>query len=259
MSAWAQDKQAAPLWEVGVFGVGISQLAYPGSDQQVRKALALPYFIYRGEWLRADEGGAGLRAIKTERFELDLSLSGSLGAGSSKPIRAREGMARLGTLIEFGPVGRWRLNDPKSADRWTLDLPLRGVFDLNQGAAYRGLSLEPELEFKRRDKQGWSYGASVSAYLGDQRLGSTFYGVTPSEARADRPAYQASKGLVAWRLSASLSRDLMPDLRAFGFVRLESVAAAANRDSPLVRQTTGTSVGLGLTYTWLRSQARATD
>ena len=42
-------------------------------------------------------------------------------------------------------------------------------------------------------------------------------------------------------------------------VALDSVAGAANRDSPLVRRTTGTSIGIGLTYTLKRSEARATD
>ena len=33
---------AAPLWEVGGVVFGVSQNAYPGSDQQVNRALALP-------------------------------------------------------------------------------------------------------------------------------------------------------------------------------------------------------------------------
>jgi len=34
-----------PLWELGGFAVGGSQQAYPDSTQQVRPALALPFFI----------------------------------------------------------------------------------------------------------------------------------------------------------------------------------------------------------------------
>ncbi len=246
-----------PLWEVGVVGVGLSQLAYPGANQHVSKALPLPFLIYRGEYWRADDEGAGLRAIRTERFELDVSFSGSLGAGGSDKLEAREGMAKLGTLIEFGPVGRWRLNDPKAKDRWTLELPLRAVFDVSHSGAHRGMSFEPELGFEHRVKRGWSYSASLSAYTADRRLGSTFYGVAPSEALPDRAAYSARRGLVAWRLSGALSRDLSTDFKAFGFLRVESVAGAANRASPLVKQTTGATIGLGLAYTWQRSEARA--
>ena len=42
-------------------------------------------------------------------------------------------------------------------------------------------------------------------------------------------------------------------------MRVDSVAGAANEASPLVRRTTGTTVGLGLGYTWLRSEARASE
>lgn len=47
--------------------------------------------------------------------------------------------------------------------------------------------------------------------------------------------------------------------RAFGFTRVDSVAGAANEASPLVRRTTGATVGLGLAWTWRRSDARAAD
>ena len=43
-----------PLWEAGLAGININQLAYPGSDQMVRRNFVLPYLVYRGEILRAD-------------------------------------------------------------------------------------------------------------------------------------------------------------------------------------------------------------
>ena len=58
----ADGPAAAPLWEVGGVAFGVSQNAYPGSDQQVNRALALPYFIYRGDVFRADRETAGIRA-----------------------------------------------------------------------------------------------------------------------------------------------------------------------------------------------------
>jgi hypothetical protein len=104
--ALADDAPARPdlpLWEVGAAAGVISQQAYPGSDEQVSRTPVLPYVIYRGKVLRADDQGAGLRAVRTEGFELDVSFAGSLSAGG-KSLRAREGMPRLGTLVEFGPV-----------------------------------------------------------------------------------------------------------------------------------------------------------
>ncbi len=247
-----------PLWEVGVAAGGISQQAYPGADEQVSRTPLLPYVIYRGKVLRADDDGAGLRAVRTDSFELDVSFAGSLSSGG-KSLKAREGMPRLGTLVEFGPVARWYLNGREAAQRVTFELPVRGVFEARDLRRHRGMSLEPELSLDRRVRGGWSYGLSAGVLIGDDRLASTYYTVAPGEALPDRPAYDAKAGLIAWRLKAGVSRQLTPDVRVFAFGRLDSVAGAANRDSPLVRRTTGGSLGIGLTYTLKRSAARATD
>jgi len=247
-----------PLWEVGAVGVGVSQQAYPGSDNQIRRGLVLPYFSYRGKVLRADRDTTGLRAIKTDTFELDLGVAGAFGSSSDK-IEARRGMPDLGTLIEFGPRLRWNLGAGPGGGSWRAVLPLRGVFDLSDRGAHRGMSLEPELQFRRRADAGWNYTASVGAIFADQRLARTFYEVDPIYVRADRPAYEARAGLVAWRVGAFATHKLDRDWRVFGFARLDTVAGAANRDSPLVRQQTGFTAGMGVSWTWLRSEAQAQD
>ena len=249
---------AQPLWELGGVAFGVSQQAYPGADEQVNRALALPWFIYRGRYLRADQDTAGLRALKTPTFELDIGFAGSFAARSDQ-VEARRGMPDLGTLVEFGPRLKWHLGEGPGAGRWRAEFPLRGVFDLDDGASRKGLSFEPELNFQRRARAGWGYSASVSAIFADARLARTLYAVDPAYALPDRPAYGADAGLVAWRLSASFSRSLSRDWRLFGFGRIDSVAGAANADSPLVRRTHGASVGLGVSYTWLRSQRMAED
>lgn len=259
-TAWAQPASASgglPLWELGALTAGISQQAYPGSDEHVRRATLLPFGIYRGRLLRADGDTAGLRAVKTDDFELDIGFAGSFGAGG-RGLDARQGMPRLGTLLEFGPRARWRLGDAPLGGRWRLDVPLRAVLDVSDGFGHRGWALEPELTWERR-AGAWRLSVSGSAILADRKLADTFYGVAPSDARAGRPAYDAEAGLVAWRLSTGFLRDLSPDWRLFGFARVDTVHGAANRDSPLVRQTTGATVGLGLSYTWLRSTRRAAD
>ena len=133
------------------------------------------------------------------------------------------------------------------------------MFDLGDRGANRGLSFEPELSFERRAEGGWRYSVRVGSIFADTRLARTFYEVAPTEATTERPAYAARGGFVAWRLVTSLSRSLGPDWRLFALARVESVAEAANRHSPLVRQTTGTSLGVGFAYTWMRSEQRARD
>ncbi len=258
VAAQAQASADLPLWEIGAVGFGVSQQAYPGASEQVRRALALPYVIYRGKYLRADRDNVGVRVVNKERYELDVGFAGAFGSRASD-TEARRGMPELGTLIEFGPRLKWNLGAAPGDGRLRADVALRGVFDLSDRLRYKGLSLEPRLVYERRGEGGWRYGASGGPLLGNARLADTFYGVAPAYALPDRPAYAAKAGLIAWRLGVSATRELTPDLRLFLFGRLDSVASAANRDSPLVRKTNGGSVGVGLSYTFARSSQRAGD
>ncbi|MBP6007644.1 MAG: MipA/OmpV family protein [Rhodoferax sp.] len=257
-SAWAQDTSAPPLWELGGVALGASQQAYPGSDQQVNKALVLPFFIYRGEMLRADRDTVGIRALKTPSFELDVGIAGTFGAGSGA-LDARQGMPELGTLVEFGPRLKWNLGAAPGGGRLRAEIPLRAVFDLSDQAAHKGLSFEPKLVYERQSNNGWRYSASVGAVIADTKLAQTLYEVGSAEVTAQRPAYSAKSGLVAWRAGTSFSRSLNRDWSLFGFARVDTVAGAANESSPLVRQTTGVTAGLGVSYTWMRSERRAQD
>jgi outer membrane scaffolding protein for murein synthesis (MipA/OmpV family) len=256
--AQAQVAAGLPLWELGAVGVGVSQPAYPGAAERTQQALVLPYLVYRGEFLRVDRGSAGIRAMKTPTFEVDIGFSGSLGSKASE-TEVRRGMADLGTLVEFGPRLKWNLTPDAGPSRWQVELPLRGAFDLSNNLTQRGLTLEPEISFSHREPQGWSYSTSLSALLGDQRLADTFYGVSASEATASRPVYAAQGGLIAWRLSGTVSRRLGPDVRLIAFGRADSLAGAANQNSPLVQRNSGLNVGLVLAYTWKQSESRAAD
>lgn len=254
----AQEPAGLPLWEVGAVGFAVSQQAYPGASARVNRGLALPFLIYRGEFLRVDRSSAAIRAFRTPTFEVDVGVAGAFGS-NSEDIEVRRGMPDLGTLVEIGPRLKWNIGPGPGNGRFRAEFPLRGVFDLNDHLAHKGMAFEPELIFERRTRGGWRYSTSIGAEWGDRYLADTFYGVAPIYAMAGRTAYVADSGLITWRLSASFSRDLSPDLRLFGFVRADSVAGAANESSPLIQQKTGASVGLGLTYTWKRSQSQAAD
>lgn len=256
--AVAQEPPGVPLWEIGAVGVAVRQQAYPGAAEHVNRGLALPYLIYRGRYFRADRDGAGLRAIVTPDVELDVGVAAAFGSRSSA-IEARRGMPDIGTLVEFGPRLKWHLGAGPGQGRLRAEFPVRGVFDLNDHLAHKGMAFEPRLIFERSAAGGWSYSTSLGAVWGDRRLADTFYGVAPVDATAGRPAHVAQSGLIAWRLSASFSRHLSRDVRLFGFARADTVAGAANVSSPLVQRKAGVSVGLGLTYTWMRSGSQVAD
>lgn len=250
----AEAPGPAPLWELGLFGIGASQPAYPGSAQRVNSARVLPFVVYRGDVLRAERGSVGVRVEKTDTLELDVGVSGSFGSSASEDD-ARRGMRKIGTLIEFGPRLRWRLGEA-AGGRWSLQLPLRGVFDTSERLRDRGLAFEPELGWGRRSSDGWFYGVGLSAVFGSRRLADTFYGVAPEFALPDRPAYTAKPGLINTRLGLNVARRLGADWRVFGFARWDSVAGAANEASPLVDRRHGGTVGLGVVWTGWRSEAR---
>lgn len=237
-----------PRWELGAGMIAASQPAYPGSDQRVSRGVVLPFLIYRGPFLRAEGGGAGVRALRTPNYELDIGASASFGSGN-EDIEARRGMPRIGTLVEIGP----RLNLKLGEQGWRLLAPLRAVFDINEDFAHRGWAFEPELVYSRPLGQGWRFSGGLGAIAADRRLASTFYGVNPDQALAERPAYRARAGLVALRVSGSLSTRLGRDWRLFLWTRAETLAGSANRASPLVRREQGLSAGIGLSYTIARS------
>ncbi len=257
LPASARQADVPPLWELGAVAFGVAQQAYPGAGERVNRGLALPYFIYRGKTFRVDRDGADIRAIKTSNFEFDIGVAAAFG--SSDDVAVRRGMPELGTMVEFGPRMKWNLGRGAGGSRWRFELPARVVLDTEDGFRKKGVSVEPELYWERRGRDGWGSHASVGALLGDRQLNDTFYGVAPVYARVDRPAYVAGRGLIALRLSGGVSKLVTPDWRLFGFVRVDDVRAGKNRDSPLVLRNTGASVGFGVAYTWLRSAARANE
>jgi MipA family protein len=237
---------AQPLWEAGLFAAGGSQQAYPGSKQQVNRGLVLPFLVYRGRVVRAEQGGVGLRAAHTDSIDLDIGFAGSFGSAASDND-ARRGLPDIGWLVEFGPRLRWRIGHGFSAA-----LPVRGVFDVSNRFDYRGIAVEPVVAWGSR-AQGWGYGVSLGLLAGDRRLADTFYGVAPIYATTTRPAFEAKAGLIATRLSFNLSRRLSPDWRFFAYARTDSVHGAANEASPLVDRKVGYSAGVGLAWTGFRS------
>jgi outer membrane scaffolding protein for murein synthesis (MipA/OmpV family) len=197
--------------------------------------------------------------VHTDDFEVDVGFSASLPA-SSQDVAVRNGMDDLGTLFEFGPRVRGTLARLSPDSRIRYDLPLRNVIELNSGIRSQGFAMEPELTYEVRDVyDGWRLSTGASLVIGDTKLQNYFYGVPAAVATAQRPAFEAQAGLLATRLSLSTAKSINPDVRLFAFVRYESYAGAANRASPLFVQSYGTAAGIGLTWTFARSDARAKD
>lgn len=253
----AAQETTLPLWEAGVAGFAASTPAYPGADDRSGRVLAVPFLIYRGEVLRADRSGIGARLVRTDRIEFDIGFAASLPARSDAGA-ARAGMPDLAFLAEFGPRVKVFLVNPTPTSRLRLDLPLRAVIEFRDGVRRQGTTFEPRLVYETRQAGSpWSYDANVGLVIGDSRINRYFYEVAPQFATASRPAYHAGAGLMLVRAGVSTSYKVNDDVRVFGFVRMESYAGAANRDSPLMKKNNDASIGAGFTWTLGRSQTLA--
>lgn len=254
-----RPKEPLPLWEIGLVGIAAYQPAYPGSDQDLGRVRVLPFGIYRGSLIRADGNGIGLRALRTPRIEWDISGSGSFGSSADK-VRVRRGMPSIGTLIEIGPALKVNLGDLVAPGRdphlTQLEVPVRAVFDVSDGFSHRGWTFEPRLSHTAWTGQSFALVVSASALFGDRTLNRLYYGVDAPYATASRPAYDASAGLVATRLGASLRHRISPTLRLQYFAQVETVRGAANEDSPLVRAKQDAGIGVSLIWgAWHSSQS----
>jgi len=247
----AKPKERLPLWELGLVGIAADQPAYPGSDQNIARVRVLPFGLYRGSLLRVEGSGIGLRAVHTPRFEWDVSGAGAFGSASNK-VHAREGMRGIGTLVEIGPALKINLGDlvePRRDPHLTqLELPVRAVFDVNDGLAHHGWSFEPRLTHTAWSGGSFTLVMSAGALFGDRALNSLYYGVDAPYATTRRPAYDARAGLIATRLNASLRQKINPTLRLQYFAQFETVRGAANEASPLVRSKQ--DVGFGVSLIW---------
>ena len=255
----AGPREPLPLWEIGLVGIAAYQPAYPGSDQDIARLRVLPFGIYRGSLLRADGNGIGVRALRTPRFEWDISGSGAFSSPSNK-VHARAGMPSIGTLVEVGPALKINLGDlaepGRDPHRTQLELPVRAVFDVSHGFAHRGWSFEPRLSHTAWTGSGFALVVSAGALVGNRSLDELYYGVDAAYATADRPAYDARAGLIATRLNASLRHRIGPTLRVLYFAQLETVRGAANESSPLVRSKQEAGVGVSLIWgAWHSQQA----
>jgi outer membrane protein len=257
--AQTTDAPAKPLWELGVAGGVVSTPSYPGAADRETRVLALPLVIYRGKVFRADQGGIGARLFKSDAAELDVGLAASLPARSDD-VAARAGMPDLGGLAEFGPRLKLRLARFDAQSGLRAELPLRAVIEVRSGLRHQGYTFEPRLVYERRSGDGkWLFDTQLSAVVGDGKINRYFYEVRPEFATATRPAYSADAGLILVRAGVFAARVINPDLRVYGFLRAENYGSGANHNSPLHLRDNGVSAGIGLTWTFKRSVALASD
>jgi outer membrane scaffolding protein for murein synthesis (MipA/OmpV family) len=252
--ALAQAEQK-PLWEAGLGLGALSFPDYPGSDQRRGYILPTPYFVYRGEILKAGRNGFQAQLLDTQRVDSYLSLSASPPVGSTDNI-ARSGMPDLKPTVQFGPaldVHLW--NSVTARTRLDFRLPLRTAISVAWHPRQVGWLLAPVLNLDVNDVaglQGWNLGAQTGPLFADRRYNQTYYGVAPAYATATRPAYAASGGYAGSQFTLALSKRF-PSFWVGAFARYDNLSGAVFADSPLVRQRQNISAGIGIS--WILGQS----
>lgn len=239
----------APLWELGAGAAALSLPHYRGSEQSRNWLLPLPYFVYRGQYLRADREGARAVLLERSRFEIDMSAAGSAPT-SSEDNRARAGMPDLAPTFEFGPNANFTF---ARGDDWKFELraPVRAAFTVQRSPRHVGWTATPYLTAEWV-QAGWDVGVRLGGLWSDRRFNGYIYDVAPEFATAARPAYRAASGYAGWQATVGASRRF-GSLWIGAFARNDNLAGAVFESSPLVTQPRTWAAGIAMSWVFARS------
>jgi outer membrane scaffolding protein for murein synthesis (MipA/OmpV family) len=242
-----------PLWE---FGLGIGTLAfndYRGASTSHVWPVPVPYFIYRGQYLRADRDGVHERFLDRRYLEIEISANATAPVFSHSSA-IRSGMPNLEPTIELGPALRWHWW--RSADeQWHLDLhmPVREAITVTSPPQAIGVIFAPSIDLDCKGRgalAGWNFGALSGPIYAQRRYHQYFYGVAPAFATPTRPEYQAPGGYAGSQLLLAATRRFA-NYWVGAYLRHDWLAGAVFDDSPLVQQHSYWAGGVG--FVWMIS------
>ncbi|MGZ3239575.1 MAG: MipA/OmpV family protein [Burkholderiaceae bacterium] len=248
----AEDR---PLWEAGV-GVGAITLPdYRGSDESHTYVLPVPYFVYRGEYLKADRNGVRGMLYHSDSVNLNISVGGNVPV-HSKDNAARRGMADLKPVIEVGPTANftlWHAADKKT--KLEFRVPLRTGITVESSPKDIGWVLAPSLNLDIKDPagmSGWNLGLLAGPIFNDRKYNDHFYSVNAADVTTTRPAYQARGGFAGSQATMAISKRF-PRFWVGGYTRYDSLAGAVFKDSPLVKKQNTLSAGFAIAWVFNQS------
>lgn len=247
-----------PLWEAGAGVAALRLPDYRGASQSRWYALPVPYFVYRGDFFKADRHGVRGVLFESDRIDLDLSVGASLPVDSSRS-EIRAGMPDLSASVELGPsleFTLWRSADLRA--KVDLRLPLRGAITIESRPSYIGAQFSPNLNLDMTDVggfSGWNLGILAGPVFTDRRYNRYYYAVTPGQATALRPAYDPGGGRGGAQFIVALSKRF-DRFWVGGYLRHDTLAGAAFADSPLVTSRRYSAAGFGLSWIFSESTRR---
>lgn len=254
-SVTAQSETYEPKWEIGA-GLGTQVLAdYRGSEHYRAYALPIPYLVYHGDFIRADDEGLRGLFIDTENFELDISADAALN-GNSEDNPLRQGMEELESAFELGPQANFNLTGEDFSEGWSFRLPIRAVFAASfEKIEHIGYLANPKLTYESLDWNDWDGSLNVGMLYGSDQYHDYYYSVAPQFATPDRPAYDASSGYSASYFKLSFSKR-SGRLWYGTYLRYDYLEGTAFADSPLMETDHYATVGLGISWIFAQSKER---
>ncbi|BHH86329.1 MipA/OmpV family protein [Desulforhopalus sp. 52FAK] len=253
------EKEKLPLYEYGVVGLAAQLPHYRGSDEYSSYAFPLPYFIYRGEKIKANRDG--LRGIfwRNAHFQTDISISGNPPVTDDND--AREGMGELDGLVEIGPALRFYFYDYGERESFFLQWNIRAGFsfgfDGGLDVSYQGLISDFSLVYRNaslfRD-QNVRIHMKTGPQFSDSELHSYFYEVSEQYVTDRREQYTAEAGYGGWQVSGGIVKELTPKFWLSFYGRYINSSGAAFEDSPLVETTDNYVVGTMLLWKFGESE-----
>jgi outer membrane protein len=239
-----------PRWELGL-GVGALSIPdYRGAETRSTYLLPVPYFVYRGEVLRADRSGMRAALFDGDRLQLNLSLNASVPVDTDDNPQ-RRGMPDLRPTVEVGPIADirlWRSADEKT--RFSLRLPVRAALTVESSPRHIGWLFAPSLNLNLEDPlgwRGWRFGVQGGPLYATRDYNNYYYRVLPDQATPTRPAYAPPGGFAGTQFTATVSKRFARYWLG-GFVRYDNLSGAAFGNSPLVQQRDALSAGLAVAW-----------
>jgi MipA family protein len=249
-----------PLWDFG-FGAGAVVLNdYRGASAMHAYPVPVPYFIYRGTFLRADRDGVHGRFLESLNLELDFSANATAPV-FSRHSAPRAGMPNLAPTIELGPSLNWHIwrSDDRRV-RFDLRTPVRNAITVDTPLKSIGWLFAPTASVDYAGSgpvAGWNFGLLTGPVYATHRYNEYYYAVAPRYATSTRPEYAPPGGYSGTQLLVSASRRFR-DYWFGAYLRHDWLEGAVFDASPLVQQHSYWSGGFG--FVWMiRSSTRTVE
>lgn len=244
------DKPQQKNWELGLGLGAVAGPDYRGSDEYRSFISPIPYFIYRGKYIRSDREGVRGNFFRTDQYEFTLSASASITPETDKST-LREGMPELGSTFELGPSFNINLSGDDFSRGWHLQLPWRAVFALGaEESGYIGSIIQPQLVYRTRFSE-WTFSYRAGITYASNDYHNYYYSVAPEYVTAERPEFRAKAGYSGWNNNFSLSRSFSHQgfqTRFAFFIRYDNIEHTDITDSPLVVEDHSVRGGIALIW-----------